>query len=157
MELLITKSEASLMEAQCKMIDFVNESNGNVKLVLTESNGNGKWGMARLWRSWMSVTADFMANNGVTMPLMTKSDGTTYGTRRFRGNDAHELFTAQWLGLNEKGERLSWRMSEGDNVADKGQRFVAMMRHQQWCIEKGISLPKPRNSEFNELEEAQNS
>ena len=137
-------------------VDHFENGGGPLKFVATESQGNGKWGMARLWRKWMSVTADYMAANGSKMPLMIKSSGEWYGSRPFNANDAHELFTAQWLGLNENGERLSWKKSQGANVADKGQRFMAMLKHEQWCIEKGINLPQPRNSELHELKEQQN-
>lgn len=138
------------------MTDIREGSNDTLKVVVTVSQGNGKWGMARLWRSWMKITADYMAANGAKMPLMTREDGSWYGSRPFNEKDAHELFTAQWLGVDENGNRLSWKKSEGENVADKGQRFIAMMRHQDWCIEKGIALPKPRNSELHELEQSQN-
>ena len=137
--------------------DHFESGGGNLKLVFTESSGSGKWGMARLWRKWMVITATHMANNGSVMPLMIDKDGNWYGRRKFNEKDAHELFTSQWLGVNEKGERLSWAKSEGDNIADKGQRFMAMIKHEQWCIEKGIQLPQPRNSELHELKEAENA
>ena len=136
--------------------DHFRDGGGPLKFVATESKSNGKWGMARLWRKWMSVTADYMAANGSKMPLMIKSSGEWYGSRPFNANDAHELFTAQWLGVNEHGDRLSWKRSQGANVADKGQRFLAMLKHEHWCIEKGINLPQPRNSELHDLKEEHN-
>lgn len=154
-EKLVTSPDG-LHEISGYVNDHFKNGGGALKFVITESNGNGKVGMLRLWRKWMSITAEFMANGGVTMPLMYDKDGKPYGKRRFNANDAHELFTAQWLGLDHQGNRLSWVMSEGSNVADKGQRVMAMMKHQNWCIEKGINLPKPRDSEFSELERQQN-
>lgn len=153
-EFLVT-SEIDLHQVSGHVIDHFESGGGALKFAITESNGNGKWGMARLWRKWMDITATFMAHNGAVMPLMIDKDGNPYGSRPFNANDAHELFTSQWLGLNEKGERLSWKKSEGVNTADKGQRFVAMMKHENWCVEKGINLPKPRNSELAELEAGQ--
>jgi len=50
----------------------------------------GKWGMAKLWRMWMLTTAEFMARNGVTMPLMVNAEGVVYGTRPFSSDDAHD-------------------------------------------------------------------
>lgn len=124
-------------------------------LVTSQPAGVGKWGMARLWRSWMSTTAKFMADNGVTMPLMIKSDGTWYGSRPFNADDAHELFTRQWLGVDENGVRLSWAKSGEQRKATKGERFNAMRKHENWCVEKGIALFKPRNSEYEQLSDAQ--
>ena len=51
----------------------------HVLLVKTQSGNTGRWGMARLWRSWMEATAKFMAANGCTMPLMISPKGQPYG------------------------------------------------------------------------------
>ena len=127
------------------------------KLVIINSQpaGTGKWGMAKLWRSWMAVTAKFMAGNGAKMPLMIKPDGSWYGSRPFDANDAHELFTRQWLGVDEAGVRLSWAKSGDQRKATKGERFNALRRHEHWAIEKGIILFKPRGSEYEKLEQEQ--
>lgn len=153
---LILKDASQMVALSSHIHDHFESTDKPIKVTITEYRGIGKWGMQRLWRSWMAVVADFMAENGATMPLMINQKGETYGKRRFNAQDAHELFTSQFLGLNEKGERLSWRKSEGENVADKGQRFLAMLKLQAWCVEKGINLPMPRDSEFNDLNENQN-
>ena len=111
----------------------------------------GKWGMARLWRAWMSTTADFMSQNGVTMPLMINADGVSYAKRPFNADDAHELFTRQHLGVDEKGERISWAKSGGKRKATKGERFDALRRHEMWASDRGITLFKPRGSEYQKL------
>lgn len=137
-------------------VDMIIDAGGQARVKVTSSKGNGKWGMARLWYKWMKQTAEYMAANGSTMPLMISPEGEFYGSRPFNEKDAHELFSSQWLGLNDKGERLSWAKKPGPNVADKGQRWLAMMKHENWCIEKGINLYQPRNSEYNEMKEQQN-
>ena len=147
-----------------------------------KKTGTGKWGMARLWRGWMSTTADFMANNGVTMPLMVQVKSSEsreglsyyiekakecigkgnyimvgYGSRPFNAEDAHELFTRQHMGADEKGRRLSWAKSinnedeDKERVATKGERFNALRRHEEWASSRGITLFKPRNSEYQQL------
>lgn len=116
----------------------------------------GKWGMARLWRAWMAATADFMAKQGVKMPLMVNDKGEVYGWRAFNAQDAHELFTRQWLGVDEKGIRLSWAKSGDHRKATKGERFNALRKHENWCIEKGIVLFKPRGSEYEQMEKQEN-
>ena len=128
------------------------------KLIIVNSQpaGTGKWGMARLWRGWMSTTAKFMAGNGAKMPLMIKDDGSWYGSRPFDENDAHELFTRQWLGVDENGARLSWAKSGEQRKATKGERFNALRKHEEWAINKGIILFKPRDSEYEKLEQEQN-
>ena len=127
------------------------------KLVICSSQpaNTGKWGMARLWRAWMATTADFMANNGVTMPLMINDKGEAYSNRPFDANDAHELFTRQHLGVDESGIRLSWAKSGEQRKATRGERFNALRRHEIWSSEKGITLFKPRESEYNKLLEAE--
>jgi len=123
-------------------------------VVSTQDPHTGKWGMARLWRAWMSSTAKFMASNGCVMPLMLKEDGVSYGTRPFNKSDAHELFTSQWLGNDKDGTRLSWAKEghDGMRAATKAERFFAMIKHEQWALEKGITLFKPRDSEYSQLE-----
>lgn len=127
-------------------------------IVNCQSAKTGKWGMSRLWRAWMSTTAKFMAAQGCTMPLMIKGDGGHFGKREFNANDAHELFTAQWLSVDAKGIRLSWAKQGHDDMrpATKGERYTAMMKHENWCVEKGIKLFKPRGSEYSQLEEGEN-
>ncbi len=117
----------------------------------------GKWSMARLWRGWMATTADYMAKNGVTMPLMVNADGVTYSSRPFNSDDAHELFTRQHLGVDENGVRLSWAKSGEQRKATKGERFNALRLHEEWASSRGISLFKPRGSEYDKLIDQQES
>lgn len=123
----------------------------NVKV---EKAGTGKWGMARLWRSWMSTTAKYMADRGAKMPLMIKKDGSWYGERPFNSADAHELFVSKWLGVDANGNRLSWAKNAHDGMrpATKGERFLAMQKHEDWSTSKGIILFKPRDSEYLKVE-----
>lgn len=130
-----------------------------VIVVTTQSGDTGKWGMARLWRAWMASTAKFMAGNGCTMPLMIKPNGSHYGKRPFNKNDAHDLFTSQHLGVNADGVRLSWAKKDHDGMraATKGERFNALFKHEIWATERGITLFKPRGSEYEKIEQEQNS
>lgn len=139
-------------------IEEIQKELSEEKLLIVNSQpaGTGKWGMARLWRAWMATTAKFMAGNGAKMPLMIKKDGSWYGSRPFDANDAHELFTRQWLGVDQEGTRLSWAKSGDHRKATKGERFNALRKHEHWCIEKGITLFKPRGSEYEKLEQEQN-
>lgn len=136
--------------------DFVKELDEHKILVVSyQKSGTGKWTMARLWRAWMATTADFMAKNGVTMPLMINADGVAYATRPFNADDAHELFTRQHLGVDENGVRLSWAKSGDQRKATKGERFNALRLHEIWSSERGIMLFKPRKSEYTELSNKQ--
>lgn len=128
-------------------------------LVSSQNKSTGKWGMARLWRAWMATTADFMAGNGVTMPLMISKEGVPYQSRPFNSDDAHELFTSQWMLLDGSGERLSWARNghDGMRAATIGERFNALRKHELWAIDKGIDLLKPKDSEYSRLEDEQNN
>jgi len=127
-------------------------------VVSSQNAGTGKWGMARLWRAWMSSTAVWMVKNGATMPLCLNKAGINYGTRLFNANDAHELFTIKWLLVDGDGTRLSWAKDphDGMRTATKGERFICMLNHERWATERGIILFKPRDSEYSKLEEEQN-
>jgi len=142
--------------------DIQSELAGTSYLVVTTQDGSntGKWTAARLWRSWMKSTADFMALNGCTMPLMINpGTGNHYGTRPFNADDAHLLFTSQWLMLDSDGTRLSWSQKghDGMRAATKGERFNAMRKHEAYAIERGIKLLNPRDSEYNQLQQEQES
>lgn len=127
-------------------------------VVSSQDAGTGKWGMARLWRAWMSNTAKWMVKNGATMPLAVKKNGELFGKRPFNSDDAHEMFTSMWLLLNADGSRLSWakKSHDGMRAATKGERFICMVKHEQWATERGIMLFKPRNSEYSDLEDEAN-
>lgn len=126
-------------------------------VVTTQSGETGKWGMARLWRSWMGSTAKFMAANGITMPLMIGADGQHFGKREFNAEDAHEAFTSRCLGVDANGARLSWSKKGRDGMrpATKGERFNALRKHEIWCVERGIAIINPRDSEYSQLAEEQ--
>lgn len=128
-------------------------------IVTTQSADTGKWGMARLWRSWMASVAEFMANNGVTMPLMFNAKGEPYGLRRFNKGDAHELFTHKFLGVDHNGKRLSWAKTSHDDMrlATKGERFNALRQMESWATEKGVILIKPNDSEYCKLQKEQDT
>jgi hypothetical protein len=134
-------------------------SKNKLMIITTQQARTGKWGMARLWRKWMATTASFMAKNGAKMPLMLSVSGENYGSRAFNSDDAHELFTSHHLGLDEKGYRLSWSKSGSDDsrAATKGERFDALRKHENWCVEKGIRLFKPRDCEYELLSKDQSS
>lgn len=138
--------------------DIQIELDGAQALVVSTQDANaGKWGMARLWRSWMTKTGDFMAANGVTMPMMIDKEGEIFKTRPFNGSDAHELFTEQWLGVDDKGVRLSWSKQGRDDMrpATKGERYFALNRHEIWALDKGLTLFNPRDSEYEQLKREQ--
>lgn len=142
------------------MDDLQREFESTPVLVISiQAESTGKWGMARLWYMWMKTTGDFMARNGCTMPLMLKTDGSHYGSRAFNENDAHDLFTSRWLGVDSEGVRLSWSKKGRDGMrpATRGERFNALRSHEEWATEKGLLLFKPRGSEYEQAEKEQNS
>lgn len=127
-------------------------------VVSMQEAGSGKWGMARLWRMWMSTTGEWMASQGVTMPMFITPEGKFVGKRPFNAEDAHELFTSRWLGVDENGLRLSWSRSGHDGMrpATKGERLGALRSHEEYANERGLLLFKPRDSEYQKLLDAEN-
>lgn len=113
--------------------------------------------MLRTWRKWMAETAAFMAARGCTMPHYIDKDGKHHGTRPFNADDAHELFTSTYLGVDEHGRRKSWSLTSADNEiqASMGDRLHAMDTHLQWALEKGIKLTIPRKSEYQQYRDGE--
>ncbi len=150
----------SLHNVQSFVSEIQEELAGTQLLLVTTSDpSTGKWGMARLWRSWMGTTGKWMAQQGATMPLCLKADGSHYGSRPFNAEDAHELFTARWLGVDAEGIRLSWAKQGHDGMrpATRGERFIALQRHEEWAGDRGVILFKPRDSEYMQIEREQNA
>lgn len=139
-------------EANALIVELWNEVE-RLRAFEPNKKSEGKWGMSRLWRAWMSATAEYMAGRGAVMPVVVQLDGTYTETRAFNEHDAHELFTIRWLGTDEHGKRLSWarKPADGETVADKGQRFHALQQHEAWMTDRGIKFINPRESEFASL------
>lgn len=136
--------------------ELLKELDENGLLICTSQPAStGSWGMAKLWRMWMTPTAKFMNDAGAWMPLVFSKDGKPYGKRPFSPEDAHDLFTREHLGVDEKGERLSWAKSGDQRKATKSERFGALRKHEQWCFDRGIQLFKPRGSEYDKLTQEQ--
>ena len=148
-DLMVTRG--NLDEAMALIQDEIERN--HVALVSVSSGTTGKWGMARMWRQWMSATASWMAARGATMPLGPLESKQAYGSRPFNQDDAHELFTALHGYTDKYGERLSWSKSghDGMRAATKGERLAMMMRHEAWASERGIQLMNPRDSEYRQL------
>jgi hypothetical protein len=114
---------------------------------------SGRWTMSRLWRSWMTSTAEYMADNGATMPLWFKNGIASKQSRPFNSEDAHEAFTRLHMGTDNHGNRYSWKRTKkpGEPYADKGMRVDAMQKHQAFMLERGIKFLDPQESEFRSL------
>lgn len=123
---------------------------GKVMRCEVKNESTGTVPMLRTWRGWMAETARHMAAMGCVMPLYIDSKGVPHGTRPFNADDAHELFTIQWLGCDEDGRRYSWAISNNPDVtvAPKSKRLYAMDKHVQFCAERGIKITIPRNGEY---------
>lgn len=130
----------------------------SVLVVTTQNPSTGKWSLARLWRSWMAPTAEWMHNRGAFMPRWFDAEGKPHGRRQFNANDAHELYTHLWLGSDENGNRLSWAKKDHDGMraATKGERFGALRSHEEYAVDRGILLFKPRDSDYLKLLNEQN-
>lgn len=151
--MIVTKS--NIQEA----IQAIERSLESENAVNVDINGLsvGKWGMARLWRSWVAKASEFMAKRGATVNVGL--NGKAIQERPFNAADGHELFTLYCLGCDVDGMRLSWakKAHDGMKVATRGQRFDALRKLEIWCVEKGIVLFKPADSEYCELEREQNN
>lgn len=126
-----------------------------IEVEVSVADGNpGSWSMLKTWRKWMAETAAEMARRGCTMPLYIDSQGNRHGSRPFKADDAHDLFTATYLGTDENGKRKTWSLTDKDDEvqASKWDRLHAMDMHVIWCAERGIKLTIPDNSEYRKLQ-----
>lgn len=143
--------------------DYLNEildAGGTANMTIASANDYiGKWGVVKLWWSWVTTCAEFMNENGARMPLFMDKNGNPTGTRPFDKNDGYYLFTVKYLGQDERGNRLSWARKDHDGMisANQGQRLHAMRQLHEWASERGITLYNPRNSQYLELLNRENN
>ncbi len=111
----------------------------------TRNLRTGRWNMARLWRAWMQPTTSYLVERGYHQALVLDPQGRPYGQRNLTEDDAHQAFTAMWLGVDRDGYRLSWSRTgrPGMRAADKRERLIALQRHQAWAQRRGVCLEVP--------------
>jgi hypothetical protein len=158
------------VEGLHKVSSFVrahfNESGKPLKVVVTKKS-NGTLSMLALWRLWMKEIAIYQAKRGATMPITVPSMGAegfleskVIGSRPFDEKDAHEAYSALCLGSDETGNRYSWAVNsdeyQGRKVASIGKKLYAMQKFHHFCVEHGIKITIPDNSEYNQLQGDQN-
>lgn len=153
------ENHAKVSESANEYLNEILDAGGSANMTISSASDYvGKWGMVKLWRSWVATCSKFMNVNGATMPLFMDKDGNPVGKRPFNSDDGHELFTIKMLGQHE-GFRLSWARKDHDGMisANQGQRLHAMNQLHEWATERGITLYNPRDSHYQELVNRQNS
>ena len=123
-----------------KLIDAIQaiiDENGTARIVLTKKS-NGTLSLDRHWRALMKQSAEIMRSYGVTMRFQSKK-GLGAFERPFTPEDAHDLFTYQFMPIGEDGQRKSWSKSGrgGMEVADTGERCQALEQLYAYWMEKG--------------------
>lgn len=104
--------------------------------------------MNKTWRMWMETTGDWLRARGVVIDIRNGA-GEVVISKPITNEETHEYFVGYWLGRNENGER------EKTSRMDKVRMLYMMEKHEQWCIEKGIPIIIPRESEYMKLKNKQ--
>ncbi|WP_338805088.1 hypothetical protein WDV76_08640 [Xenorhabdus griffiniae] len=104
--------------------------------------------MNRTWRMWMNTTGDWLRARGVVIDIKN-GVGEVVLSKPITDEETHEYFVGHWLGRDENGER------EKTRDMDKGKMLYMMEKHEQWCIEKGIPIIIPNDSEYMKLKQEQ--
>lgn len=142
-----------------KLIDGIQaiiDDGGTARVKYTKKS-NGTLSLDRHWRALMAQSAEIMRSYGVTMRFQSKK-GLGAFERPFTPEDAHDLFTYQFMPIGEDGQRKSWSKAgrDGMEVADTGERCRALEQLYAYWLEKGHSLERFRDSEYEKLQEVQN-
>lgn len=125
---------------------------GEARIKVTRAS-NGTLPLDRHWRALMNQVAEIMRGYGVTMRFQSKK-GLGQFERPFTAEDAHDLFTYQFMPIGEGGKRKSWSKSgrDGMEVATTGERCQALERLYAYWLEKGHNLERFANSEYEKLQ-----
>ena len=138
-------------------IQAIIDEDREAKVVITKKS-NGTLSLDRHWRALMKQSAEIMCTYGVTMRFQSKK-GLGAFERPFTPEDAHDLFTYQFMPIGEDGQRKSWSKTGrcGMEVATTGERCRALEQLYTYWLEKGYSLERFKDSEYEKLQEEQNS
>ncbi|WP_311747549.1 hypothetical protein [Proteus columbae] len=104
--------------------------------------------MNKTWRMWMETTGEWLRARGVVIDIKN-GVGEIVLSKPITNEETHEYFVGHWLGRDENGER------EKTSKMDKARMLYMMEEHEQWCIEKGIPIIIPSNSEYMSLKRNQ--
>ena len=154
METIANKSN---IEAELERVaQFIIDADGDCRLKVTKKS-NGTLPLDRHWRALMPQVASLMRSYGVTMRFQSKK-GLGGFERPFNEDDAHELFTSMFMPVDANGRRKSWSKSGRDGMEppDTGERVHAMGRLYQYWLDKGHSLERNMNSEYEKLQSKMN-
>lgn len=137
-------------------IQAIIDDGGTARVKYTKKS-NGTLSLDRQWRALMKQSAEIMKLYGVTMRFQSKK-GLGAFERPFTPEDAHDLFTYQFMSIGEGGQRKSWSKAgrDGMDVADTGDRCRALEQLYAYWLERGHSLERFKDSEYEKLQEVQN-
>lgn len=155
--LMETIANKSNIEDQLeKIAQFILDADADCRVKVTKKS-NGTLPLDRHWRALMPQVASLMQSYGVTMRFQSPKGVGTF-ERAFNEDDAHELFTSMFMPVDDNGRRKSWSKSGRDGMesADTGERVHAMERLYQYWLERGHSLERNMNSEYEELTKRMN-
>ena len=142
-----------------KTKEWVAENNNKGIIELRPVNRDvGSLNMSKTWRMWMAEASAHWHHRGITMPHYVDAKGVPHGTRPINAEDCHQMYTMTFMGSDEQGNRLSWKMEGGDDgatVATKEQRLFAMDRFVQMAAEYAIPITIPRIGAYADYREAQ--
>lgn len=137
---------------------FVNKQTDRsvIKLKVADTDV-GTWSMSKTWRKWVNEASIHWHHRGITMPLFIDKEGKPHGSRPISPEDCHAMYTIQFLGTDNQGNRLSWKMDSdgGATVATKEQRLFAMDKFCQHAAEYSIPITIPRQGDYSEYREMQ--
>ncbi|MEQ4652318.1 hypothetical protein AB7092_05830 [Providencia rettgeri] len=131
-----------------KTLSEVTETGKRYRIKITEWRELRTIPMNKTWRMWIETTGDWLRARGVVIDIKNGA-GEVVLSKPITNEETHEYFVGHWLGRDENGER------EKTRKMDKARMLYMMEKHEEWCIEKGIPIIIPNDSEYMKLKEQQ--
>lgn len=131
-----------------KTLSEVTETGKRYRIKITEWRELRTIPMNKTWRMWIETTGDWLRARGVVIDIKN-GHGEVVLSKPITNEETHEYFVGHWLGRDENGER------EKTRKMDKARMLYMMEKHEAWCIEKGIPIIIPSDSEYMKLKEQQ--
>lgn len=136
---------------------WAKQTEGAIVKLKKANTKTGSWPMLKTWYMWQAEIARHLAHNGRTVPIYYDERGNPIGSRPFDERDAHAAFTYMFLGMDNDGNRLSWKLDSdgGENVATKERRLLAMDKFVQYCAEQLVPITIPNQGDYHDYKEMQ--
>ena len=148
-------SSEQMIEQCCREMRQMLEFHGYINFEI--KRGSRSRSQENLYWEWMTIIGKFMEN--YREPVIDEETGELLNTEPFNKDDAHDLMRSMFLGTSKKkqlGKTAVKDQLKSTTGLTKGEYHHYMSQIQAWAGSVKVILPVPEDSQYMQLQEAQN-